>query len=161
MAKILAGDIVDLLTFSKAEAKVGQIVESLLDFATFSNEHLGIWYPLDGRSCSGTAYHALSGKTTIPDAMTDGMFLRQAKSGRVVGSAEADEFKSHTHIQDAHSHGITLGGDGAANGTSAQRTVNSFTPGNTFNATATNQNTGGAETRPKNIAVNYYIKVNY
>lgn len=184
MAKIQSGQPLDLFLASQMEAKIGQVVESLLDYESFQNEHLGTWYPLDGRSCIGTVFASATGMTTVPNALADGSFLRQAKLGRSLGSNQAEDFKSHTHIQNAHNHtqnahnhnllmagggssgnaGTYFGSDsrwsaGSGSYTSGSH-VQSSTPTN-IASTAINQNTGGEETRPANIAVNFYIKVGY
>lgn len=134
----------------------------------------------------GTAHGSGNGSTTfhVPDYR--GRFLRGVddtagrdpdSSSRTamntggnaqnnVGSVQGDGFRSHTHAQNAHSHGQNhygasiygtvsgstgsfLQGTGSSNNTNYQLT----TP-----ATATNQNTGGNETRPTNAYVNYCIK---
>lgn len=83
-----------------------------------------------------------------------------ASSGVVVGSIQQDGFRSHTHTQNAHSHtspgstalSYNTGGNSVAyaGGPATVTIVNG--------ATATNNNTGGNETRPKNISVLYCIK---
>lgn len=164
MAKINSSDALDLITLSKAENKVGDYKWSALSETAFSNEHLGQWMLCDGRSCAGTGYATLTGSTTVPDATTDGTFIRQAKAGRALGSFEADDFKSHTHLQNAHSHGIQMYAQNVQNGSGVPQSIAQAPLGGvatTNSSTATNQNTGGAETRPKNIALNLYVKVGY
>ena len=78
-------------------------------------------------------------------------------SGANVGTLQQDGFRSHTHIQDAHSHSYTavMNGPDRTQGTVNPGNVGTGTTGQTV---ATNQNTGGNETRPKNISVLYCIK---
>jgi microcystin-dependent protein len=79
-------------------------------------------------------------------------------TGDSVGSLQTDSFRSHTHIQDAHNHNIAdapLAGTGGGSG--MRYGVSNSLP--TTSTTATNQNTGGSETRPLNINVNFLIKV--
>ena len=140
------------------------------------------WLECNGQSTSGfTALAAIVG-ANVPDLR--GEFVRGwdngrgVDSGRALLSAQSGEFESHTHIQDshnhtqnAHAHGI--GGAAAAypvadsaasatgplprvsgaiiNGTADQTATN-------IANTATNQNTGGTETRPRNISLMYIIK---
>jgi len=131
------------------------------------------WLKANGAAISRTTYAALfaaigttfgtgDGSTTfnIPDLR--GEFIRGwddsrgVDSGRSFGSAQADEFESHTHIQNAHSHverfrnsgGGSLNLSPTSNGTG---TVSDTTV-STGDTTATNQNTGGVETRPRNVA---------
>jgi microcystin-dependent protein len=129
----------------------------------------------------GTLYGVGDGSTTfnVPDAR--GRFTRVWDNGagldpaRVFGSVQADTFASHTHVQNAHNHattesphihsvgpsGVTLNvsaggvagtqpGGGVTGGAVTGLTIN--------NATAVNQNTGAAETAPKNIAFQLCIR---
>lgn len=119
------------------------------------------WLKANGAAVSRTTYATLfaaigttfgvgNGSTTfnLPDLR--GEFMRGwddgrgVDSGRAFGSAQADEFKSH-------SHNIILGGDGFAAGTRPQRTFNNL-------GTAVTELTGGTETRPRNIALLACIK---
>lgn len=94
----------------------------------------------------GETYGAGDGATTfnLPDLR--GEFIRGldagrgVDAGRVLGSGQADEFKSHTH-----EGGIQSG----ASITSASGLV--------FARAATNP-AGGDETRPRNVAMRYGIK---
>jgi hypothetical protein len=92
---------------------------------------------------------------------------------------------AHNHTQDAHSHTVTdpghhhtiTGGAGGAyglprsydgnsaavaNATSTNTTGITIASATATNqvSTATNQTSGGNESRPKNITVNYFIKIN-
>lgn len=98
----------------------------------------------------GTTYGIGDGSTTfnLPDLR--GEFIRGFDDGRgvdvgrLIGSAQADELKSHTHASSAFSSNsdelLATGGVTAAN-----------------NGTSTGS-TGGTETRPRNIAMLYCIK---
>lgn len=96
----------------------------------------------------GTTYGSGNGTTTfnLPDLR--GEFIRGfddgrgIDTGRVLGSAQADEFESHSHDIDVAS----IGGGGSTN------VVVSGSGSGTTGAT------GGAETRPRNIAMHYLIK---
>lgn len=71
---------------------------------------------------------------------------RGVDSGRALGSWQADEFKSHKHdltVRNATSSQFTGGGD-----------IDSFKASETIST----QNTGGAETRPRNVALLACIK---
>lgn len=155
MAKIQTGDVVDLFSFSKASASIGDIRESLLTLAQFQEENLGEWFLMDGRSCVGTAYHALTGKVNVPDMTTEGAFLRQAKSGRAIGSYEGDAIRN------------IVGTVGAARRGSSTAT-GAFTSSANGNGQPINEGNGNIsigfdasrvvptanENRPKNVAVN-------
>lgn len=84
---------------------VGSIVSSILTLSQYQAANGDCWKIADGSALSvSDDLRVITGMTTIPDATTEGTFLRQAKSGRVLGSYEDESFKSHTHIQDSHNH---------------------------------------------------------
>ena len=103
---------------------------------------------------------------TIPDLR--GEFVRGwddsrgVDSGRGIGSAQAQDYQSHGHgvTDPGHAHGIlyyqaTGGGQPAA---SAQA-INSAGGGTALAVTGISiQNSGGTETRPRNVALLYCIK---
>lgn len=89
-----------------------------------------------------------------------GLFAR-ASGGNAgtVGSKQAEDFKSHTHIQNAHTHTIPKGYDGGgSDGTVASANYNQVGTISSSSVTATNQNTGGTETRPVNVAKYAFIR---
>lgn len=96
----------------------------------------------------GTIYGAGDGGSTfnLPDLR--GEFVRGFDAtrgvdpGRALGSAQADAFRSHTHEYTA-----------GATGASASMGGSTRYSSQTFNTAAT----GGTETRPRNIAMNYAI----
>lgn len=113
----------------------------------------------NGATVSRTAYAALfaaigttfgvgDGSTTfnLPDLR--GEFIRGWADGRAVdtgrslGSAQADEFKSHTHT---------------VNGTATSGVLGGF-PSGSGGTTVQSGSTGGTETRPRNVALLACIK---
>lgn len=114
------------------------------------------WVECNGQTLSD-ATSVYDGQV-IPDLNGDARFLRGSATS---GTEQAEDFKSHTHIQDAHTHGLTntprirtsemaAGGNaGAERG--LETTIDS--------TTAINQNTGGAETRPINMSVVWIMRV--
>lgn len=120
------------------------------------------WLECNGAAVSRTTYAALFGRigtvfgvgdgsTTFNVPELRGEFVRGWDNGRgidparVFGSAQTDEFESHTHtVNGANSYLSTAGGGAVAN-----------TPGADFSAGASVvlDPTGGSETRPRNIAL--------
>jgi len=108
----------------------------------------------NGSTFSAATYPALNtllGGNTLPDLR--GEFIRGLDNGRgvdggrVLGSAQADMFKSHTHDQAPNTE-IAFG--------PTMREVNgSGDAGITVGGTT--QATGGSETRPRNVAMNMCI----
>lgn len=72
--------------------------------------------------------------------------LQDPDAARDVGNVQLDELKSHTHEIPFNYHGLK-NGNGNGNLESNAKPI-SVTP------------TGGAETRPRNVAIYYYIKIN-
>ena len=121
------------------------------------------WLECDGSAISRTTYAALfaaigetygvgDGSTTfdLPDLRAE--FVRGwdngrgEDSGRVFGSAQADEFESHTHDQRGWGNNIGTG------------SFNASTNEGTVRFVQVTDATGGSETRPRNIAMMYCIK---
>lgn len=158
------------------EFPVGTIVSSVLDYQKFSklleqpspskysptNVNI-IWVPADGRNCLGSKFADVAETSVVPDYR--GLFLRgenafdisfeprpvlaeQRDNGlRAKGGLQLDEVKRHTHNYFAGTKEHT-----------ERQTGNSkylINPG-WKESTAF----GTDETRPKNRAVKYYIKIN-
>lgn len=104
-------------------------------------------------SVIGTTFGSSSGKFRLPDLR--GEFIRGwdngrgVDSGRTFGSWQADEIKSHKHNITTHGWGGAIHNQGSAMSAFGGRA-----------ATTTNStlNTGGSETRPRNIALLPCIK---
>lgn len=108
----------------------------------------------------GTTFGAGDGSTTfnLPDLR--GEFVRGwddsrgVDSGRAFGSAQADDFK-------AHNHGLNMWTSTAFDTTGGQAAVGADSAGSSAgvsNSLGTITNTGGTETRPRNVAMLACIK---
>lgn len=109
---------------------------------------------------------------TVPNLYADGgYFIRPISSGRGIGTVQADQFKEHTHdatsaSAGAHAHdirGSNPTGGSVYNGIGASIFSTSVFTGTTQPAGAhthpiTVTETGGAETRPKNVGYPVIIK---
>lgn len=138
------------------------------------------WAPADGREASNSGFQRIANQTKLPDLR--GMFIRglnqfdqdqptivdankKDPDTRTRGSYQEDKFKSHNHGGGNHSHTI-YGETGAAGGRG------SFITGDRRSSTQWDGNPGvdnsgdiiksegETETRPKNIAIYYYIRIN-
>lgn len=156
-------------------AMVGTIISSALDYDNLIkitndpkviNPAKSKWIPADGRSIQGSLLNKLTNMPNSPDLR--GRFTRglntiysvgqpvldigtadQDGANRVVGDFQNDELESHSH----NMKGSTLN-CGAPPG---YRVING-TDAPTYDQRT--KETGGSETRPKNIAVYYYIRIN-
>lgn len=113
----------------------------------------------------GTTYGVGDGSTTFNVPNTHGVFLRGQGSQTVggnsysatLGTATADVFRSHTHTDAGHSHSVPVGKDApdcAGGGTISGANLGPNTSGT---GVANIQATGGSETAPVNLGVNYII----
>ena len=146
----LTGQAIDNQLLSKVDAPIGTYRDSDLTVSAFNAENLGEWMLCNGQDCSSTEYFALTGKTNVPNFLAEGTFRRQAKAGRALGSYEEDEIKSHNHSVPNVYPNQTINEYGHLPYSSDKNS--------TYQATT---NTGGDETRPKNIACNVFIKVGH
>lgn len=141
---------------------IGTILASMLKSTEFAkavgdpNRTKNNWVLADGQKDITTSrYGQLSGKTTPPDLR--GMFLRgmnvnggqDPQQGREVGSLQMDAFKSHTH-------NYPTAGQTSRNWRGSQSSDYHLA----YNSPGTVDPNGGLETRPKNVAVYFYIKIN-
>ena len=147
------------------QVPIGTVRSTILTVAQYQGQVDGVWMLMNGQSCIGTEYANITGNSTVPDAATEGAFLRQAKVGRVNGSFENDAFQGHHHqIQDdldggsAQTFSHASGYQSFNGATHTMASARATTPLTDFvNGTPRTAN----ETRPKNIGVNYLIKVGY
>jgi len=109
----------------------------------------------------GTTYGAGDGSTTFALPDLRGEFVRGlddgrgVDSGRAMGTAQGDEVKAHKHrVQSTlGSTNASLSPGGATGFAGWNNGANGFTDGNNLV-----ENTGGAETRPRNVALLACIK---
>lgn len=159
----------------RCSGAVGDVKYSVLNPAEFVAENGDCWVPMDGRELAPTdKLRIASGMTFVPNA--GGLFIRSQDfpnsdndpdrdSNSPVATIQGDDFKSHNHnISDpGHSHtggafwpgnGPEQNQDGGVEDRTTFTNTGSSTTGITIN------NTGGTETRPKNINLWTYIRIN-
>lgn len=143
------------------EFPIGTVIQSILGPKEMSSLFGNKWQLADGRVVDPDSTFARSLKLSVlPDLR--GVFLRGVNldrddgfgdpdgKDRVVGSYQADLFQAHRHAaqipRNRGSVQVDRGGDGQA--------------GRWENSTEILSVSGGEETRPRNVAVYFYIKVN-
>lgn len=157
--------------------QLGTIISSFLNYDQL-NDSLGeprgchqnsTYVPCDGRTINGSKLANVTDRNQVPDLR--GQFIRGMNSfhlegqpeidpsksdpdglNRKVGDYQGDEFKSHIHSENAPN----VGGNGSWSFPDGQAWTSQGQRG--FGATT--DPTGGHETRPKNVSVNFYIKIN-
>jgi hypothetical protein len=166
---ILISDGATLVQYKRSniEGVLGEIRSSLLTEAQFQAETDSTWVLCDGRSVIGSDYQILTGNNSIPDAR--GVFLRGKNNGRVDGNQNPDGDSALGAFQADRSVRIdtleTSGSFAVATGTINPDDDGNFTPyirtgqdgGNIYSLRA---KTNGGETRPSNVTVNHFIKIN-
>lgn len=143
---------------------VGSIEFSVLDEATFQAVRTDGWVLMDGRDISGSALSALTGIVILPDVR--GRFLRGKDHGRgidpngdvPVGTIETEDLQTHGHaINITNIDGLTSNG----------ALENFFTPDENNvalvginSALQVSVSPTGVESRPRNVTVNFFIRIN-
>jgi len=144
-------------------AQIGDIVHSMLTEAQFQAERDGTWVLADGRSVTGDGYETITGNTNIPDLR--GKFLRGKNNGTSttegntsgevnLGTPQTDAFQGHQHRFDSQPFADASGGGAGNFGNIPKDTFGIVSDG--VNGTPRTS----SETRPKNVTVNYFIKIN-
>lgn len=137
---------------------IGDIKPSLLTSAQMSAISTD-WILANGGSCIGTAYATLTGNNTVPDLR--GQFLRGLdtsgtvdKDGqsRTLGSSQSDATAKNGLFLNIRTTDSSSPWHERSDIISGSSPPNNSPSGNAIN--------GDLETRPVNVAVNYFIKVN-
>jgi hypothetical protein len=140
---------------------IGDIRNSLLTESQFQSRNGSCWVLMNGQSVSGSLYESLTGRSNLPSAA--GRFLRNAGgSAAALALTQEDDFKAHNHGGGDHSHSYS-------SGTSSLNSAGSYPyPSSVLGGTRSAINNsgtiiasqGGSETRPKNLTVNMFVKIN-
>ncbi len=126
------------------------------------------YLPADGAAVSRATYANLFAKIGVTFGAGDGIttfnlpdvrgeFVRGwpgskgVDVGRAFGSLQMDDFKDHKHVQIGYQNTYNNGLSGSIN-------IHSTTGGQLNSGPLSTESTGGAETRPRNIALLYCIK---
>jgi hypothetical protein len=146
-------------------APIGTVIASMLTPVQMNDQAGGTWVLADG-SAAPAAYASATGKATLPDLR--GAFLRGLNEGRndgqedpdggerTIGDYQGDQFQGHYHDLGSGRESETGQGYITAGTGSTQGITDAYNP-------ITDGTNGtpryGSETRPKNVAVYYYVKV--
>lgn len=130
---------------------------------------LALWVPCDGRNVSSSKYGMFSGN--VPDLR--GLFLRNVNDYGVsfdgVGKVKPDRANPDSTAAGvfqqesfkSHEHGLEWWPNGGQKKPNTYPGINnSYNPGVKQGSTKGVKANGGNETRPKNMTVYYYIKIN-
>ena len=158
---------------------IGTIVSSTLTFSEFQSQitdkafekNTSIWAPCDGRDVIGSIYSTKYTKDFVPDLR--GQFLRgnytmggpseseqntpngkNPRTGEKITNGyiyQTDSFISHDHTIDSKHNGFHQNGSTRSHATGG---------GQNFSSSQTTSKSGEKETRPKNMYIYYYIKIN-
>jgi hypothetical protein len=162
----------------KCSGAIGDVKYSVLDPTQFALVNGNCWIPLDGRNISGSRLAIIRGVNTIPDA--GGLFFRAQEfigganrdplrtPGTTIGNIQTDDYKSHNHtINDpGHTHNWLRGtesDDSGSGGSYGEFTLIPGQRGDVISSSTTGitiNNRGGDETRPINMNLWTYIRIN-
>lgn len=153
---------------------IGDIKHANMTLAQFQAVNGSGWVLCDGGSSAGSVYSSVTGQTTVPDVQTAKRFIRAAGSDIVgagtgqIGSTESDATATNglsTVTNGGHTH--TYSKVDTTSGTAlfkhdAASPVQAYDSTANTNTTGTHAHTltGDSETRPTNISLNYFIKIN-
>ena len=147
---------------SRSLPPVGTVVASFLSPSQFGTDNKGEWVPVEGQEISNESkLYKLTRRSRLPDMrgvftrglneFTPGSFrgdlYADPEGSRTAGHLQTDGFMKHSHaaaIETAEYPHKAQGGNFAPLIAVMRRTSEE----------------GGSETRPKNIAVYYYIRIN-
>ena len=168
---VMDATAIQMLARGVGGASVGDIKTSILTELQLNDPD---WVLADGRPVPESAYETITGNSTVPDLR--GKFLRGLDNGRgldlnrAMASDQAEDLKGHGHNA---SHSLSWSSAGAKTDSNLAGVLYrpiGYPPYNLSNLT-TGPNvpvggsvsvtpTTGEETRPTNVSVNYFIKVN-
>lgn len=162
------------------EQILGTVIASVLDYDHLSkltndpkviNPQVSSWVPADGRSIAGSQLATITGNSNAPDLR--GRFVRGLNEiysvgepalnkstadpdgdNRKPGDYQDDNFEAHSHSVTDHSAPFAFPTSGMGIQSDSGQQIQFGKPNISINAT------GGSETRPRNISLYFYIKIN-
>ncbi|NBO99742.1 MAG: hypothetical protein EBU90_06400 [Proteobacteria bacterium] len=156
--------------FDSSSAAIGSVQASLLTEVQFQAIFGTGWVLARGQNVSGSKYASITGASIVPDMR--GMFLRGKNNGRndgnedpggdrnvLVNTPQADQMQGHRHNYERATLQQTTSVGGGPNGYTIG-TWPSTASSDPISDGANSTPRTGNETRPKNMAVNYFIRIN-
>lgn len=147
---------------NSGRGSVGDVQSSMMTEAQFQALNGVDWVLSDGRNVAGSKYATIKGVTTVPDLR--GVTLRGKNNGRVDGGQNPDgdlalgTFQSHQNAD--HGHAFSQGMQNASSGVPGNVLIGGGVGQNVIAAFSSLGNSGGNETRMKNVTVNHFVKIN-
>ena len=173
--KVSSGQLIEASQINKIIDElvpVGTVYESLLTPAQFNQLNGDCWKLMNGDTLDNTDLKTITGMANLPNATVNGEFLRQATSGRTLGSSQGDAIRNITGSTNFASDSNGTMGVGPGNSISGAF-FGSGSPNinigdssgsragfNILNFDASRVVPTATENRPVNIAVNFFVKVN-
>lgn len=166
------GQVIQATNYNSSTSQIGEIKQSILEVSEFQSLNGDCWVRMENQSIAGSDLALFKPSlTTLPDTVSKETFLRQKGSARALGSFQdsgspnitgawsvSDETFSNSSATGAVSVVETSANSGQP-GTTARNWKSSVYSINAASSSSVYQN-GLTETRPKNIAVNFFIKIN-
>lgn len=125
-------------------------------------EPLKKWVLLKGQSIAGSKYAEITGKTTLPNAVSTGAFPGQASSKAQLLTYEESQNKAHNHSISFKEGHEGYGNVVEATAISPLKSVKYYVKG--WFAWATSaysmSTEGGAVARPNTVRINWFLKIN-
>lgn len=154
--------------FDSSSSAVGAVQSAMITEAQFQAQFGTGWVLADGRSVAGSKYASITGSANIPDLR--GVVLRGKNNSRsdgnqnpggerALGFYESDQMQGHFHSAPTTNgvggqYEVSGGGTGYDYGAQSAPTTGPISD----NVNGTPRT--GLETRPKNVTVNYFIRIN-
>lgn len=168
------------------EQILGTVIASVLDYDHLSkltndpkviNPQVSSWVPADGRSIAGSQLATITGNSNAPDLR--GRFVRGLNEiysvgepalnkstadpdgdNRKPGDYQGDVLGYHSHPASGHIMGSVCGSNGTHDVDGGSDKWNCDPNLGDHNVVVSVQPYGGSETRPKNVSLYFYTKIN-
>lgn len=157
----ISAGVVDVFndTINNLNGRVGMIVASDMTELEFNEANGTQWTLCDGRSVNGTLYQQITGRSNVPDYRND--FLRGASGTIPLNTNQADSTAANgLRVTSNFLQGNieNTGGTSFGVGIPSDIDLKAGNFGLLDTSSTTGNITGDSETRPRNSAVNWFIK---